>query len=131
MAGDNEAALLATGHVKAELFLRRQSEEVSGKAGHVGNEVGTDTVVDNLENTPVLTGIDDFLAYLGSPAIDFIDTSKGDDGDFIAELVVGNFWTLVFVTNEAGLKGLLLRQSRESCRGHWGINRSLAAVLVV
>lgn len=108
MARDNKAALLAAGHVKAELFVRRQSEEVSGKACHVGNEGGIDAMVDNLENTPVLAGIHNFLAYLGSPAFDFIDSGKGDDGDITAELVVGNFWTLILVTNEAGLKGLLL-----------------------
>lgn len=109
MAGDNEAALLATGHVKAELFVRRQSEELPGKPCHVGYEVGINTMVEDLENTPVLAGIHDFLANLGSPPIDFIDASKRDDRDFTAELVVGNFWTLIFVANEASLKGLLPR----------------------
>ena len=114
MARHNESTLLATGHVEAKLFLWRQSKELSCKACHVSYEIGIDPMIDNLKNTPVLTSLNDFLANLSSPAINFIDTSKRDDWNFTAELIVSNFGTLIFVPNKARLQGLLPRKSRES-----------------
>lgn len=108
MAGNDETALFATGHVEPELFFWRQSKEFASEASHVGDECGIDTMIDNLENTPILTGLDDLLTNLCPPAVDLIDSGERDDRDFVAEVVVGNLWALIFVANEGSLKGLLV-----------------------
>lgn len=109
MAGDDETPLFATGHVEAKLLFGRQSEELTSEAIHVGNESGVDAMIDDLENTPVLASLDDFLADLGASAINFVNPRERNDRNVVAELVVCDFWALIFVTDEGRLKGLLVR----------------------
>lgn len=117
VAGDNEAALLATGHVKAELLFRRESEELMSKTGHLRDKASVNTMINNLEDTPVLTCIDNLLADLGPTTVHFIDAGERDYWDVIAELVVGNLGTLVLVTKEPRLEGVLFREGSESFGG--------------
>lgn len=119
MAGDDETTLLAAGHVKPELLLRRHGEELLGEAGHLGDEFSVNTMVHNLEESPILTGLDNPATNLISAAADLVDAGEGDDGDFIAELIKGNLRTLVFVAQEARLEGVLLREGGESLGWTW------------
>lgn len=114
VAGDDETALFATGHVKPKLLLRCKSKELFSKSGHVGNQFSVDAMINNLEDTPILTSLNNLVTNLRSPAIDLVDSGEGNDRDLIAEIVVSDLWTLVFVTDEAGLKGVLLSQCGES-----------------
>lgn len=109
MAGDDKTALFATGHVEPELFFRRQSKEFASEASHVGDESGIDSMIDDLENTPILAGLDDFLANLASPAFDVVDSGERNDRDFAAEDVVGNLRAFIFVANKRSLESLLVR----------------------
>jgi len=122
MAGDNEATLFATGHVEAKLLLRRQSEELGGETSHFGDEFLIDAVINNLKNTPILASLDDFLANALSAAMDVVDSGERNNGDLVAELVVGNLGALVLIPDEAGFQRLLLREVRESlgCGSHDG-----------
>lgn len=118
MAGDDEATLLAAGHVEAKLLLGGEGEELVGQAVHVGNEGGVDAVIDDLEDAPVLAGLDDVLADLGAAAtvLVVVDAGEGDDGDLVAEDVVGDLGAFVLVADEGGLEGLLVRYGGESGR---------------
>lgn len=109
MAGDNEATFFTTGHVKAKLLLRRQSEKLGGETSHLGDEFLVDTVINNLKNTPILASLDNFFANVLSAAMDVVDSGERNNGDLVAELVVGNLGALVLVPDEAGFQGFLLR----------------------
>lgn len=112
MAGDNEATLFTTGHVEAKLLLRRQSEELGGETSHFGDEFMIHTVINNLKNTPILASLNDFVANVLSAAMDVVDSVERNNGDLVAELVVGNLGALVLVPDEARFQGFLLRQVR-------------------
>lgn len=118
MAGNDEAAFLATRHVEAELLLWGESEEVASEASHFGNKLRIDTVIDDLENTPVLAGLDDLPANLITASPDVIDSFERDDGNIVAELVVGHLGTLILVPDEAGLQSGLAGKGREGGRRH-------------
>ena len=126
MAGDDETAFLAAGHVEPELLLRRKSKEFPSEASHLRNEIRIDAVINNLENPPVLAGLDDFPANLIATAGNFVDSLERDDRNFVAEIVVGHLGTFIFVSDEARLKSRLACKSRESSGGHGRLLLSLS-----
>lgn len=108
MAGDDETALLAAGHVEAEFFLGRESEKLASEASHLGDEFRVYAMINNLKNSPVFASLNDFFTNLGSLTMKVVDPSEGDDWNFVAELVIGHTGALIFVPDEAGLEGFLL-----------------------
>lgn len=108
MAGDDETALLAAGHVEAELLFGGESEELLGETSHVGDELRVDAMIDDLEDAPILASLHNPATNLGAAAVDVVDAGEGNDGDVIAEVVVSDLGALVFVAEEAGLEGVLV-----------------------
>lgn len=109
MAGDDETTLLPTGHVVTQLLFGREREEVAREASHLGDESRVDSVVDDLENPPILARLHDLPAHL-CPPVRGVDSRERDDRDLAAELIVGHLRTLVLVSDEALSKRLLLRR---------------------
>ena len=119
MTRDDESTLLTTGHIEPELLLRREGKEFSSQTSHLRNKVRIDAVIDDLEYPPVLTGLNDFTANLSPAATsDVVDSGEGDDRNFIAEMVVRDFGTLVFVADERGLQSRLVGEGGEGGRSH-------------
>ena len=79
MAGDDETALLAAGHIEAELLFRGEGEELMGESGHVGDEFSVNAVIDNLEDALILISLNNLLANLGLATINFVDAGEGDE----------------------------------------------------
>ena len=115
MAGDDESALLTARHIVTELLLGRKCKKLSSETSHIGNNFRIDAMVDDLEDPTVLASVNDLPADLGpAAAFNVVDSGDGDDRDFIAELVVRNFGTLILVADEIGLQSWLIGKIGES-----------------
>lgn len=112
MTRDDKSAFLTARHIETEFLLRRKSKEVSSETSHIGNNRGIDAMVNDLEDSPVLAGLNDAPANLG-PAFT-VDPGKGDDRNFIGEMVVRDFGTLVVVAYEIGRQNRVVCKSSES-----------------
>lgn len=119
MTRDVESSPFATGHIKANLFVQWQDKELFGKTGHLGHELLIHTVINNLEDTPILASLHNLLANLFSTTTHLVDSGQRNHRDLIAEFIVRNLWTLVFIPNEAQFQGLLLSQVSQISLGRW------------